>query len=121
MGRSEDRLDLHRPPEKPADKKCPRLYIMGFARGSFGQQALVKGHVDKHADGTIQWAFVSIYDQRTSWLFDGVQLGNACSAMGVVGSWTATSHQLDDPNGPSWMWKTAGREALCDMLRENLN
>lgn len=52
-------MDLSQIPNPPADKNFPRLYVIGFSRGHFGQQALVKGHVDKHADGTIQWTLVS--------------------------------------------------------------
>lgn len=59
MNPDETRIHLRPPPDVPADENYPRLYIIGFSRGNFGQQALVKGHVDKHADGTIQWTFVS--------------------------------------------------------------
>jgi hypothetical protein len=37
----------------------------------------------------------------------GEQIGEAGSAAGFIGTWTGNNHELDDPAGPTWLWKVA--------------
>ncbi|KZP32391.1 hypothetical protein FIBSPDRAFT_848798 [Athelia psychrophila] len=46
-------------------------------------------------------------DGQSQWSSEGLQLGNAGSAAGVVGSWTGAQHDHGDPVGPFWLWKVA--------------
>lgn len=101
----------HRPLN--ADERYPRLNVIGLGtKGlSLGPEGrtVLRGHVDRLVDGSILWTNLSALNMG-NWLFSGFQLGGPGSASGVVGTWTASSHHVDDPCGPSWMWKVSGRQ-----------
>ncbi|KDQ54838.1 hypothetical protein JAAARDRAFT_350988 [Jaapia argillacea MUCL 33604] len=80
------------------------IHFVGLSHGSHGNEATVKGCVKMFGD-RIRWRWVSIYDHHTQWSSDGVQLGQVCSAAGVVGNWTGAYHEEGDPAGPFWLWK----------------
>jgi len=94
-----------------ADKRYPRLNVVGLGMNelSLGQEGeiVLRGHVDRLVDGSILWTNLSA-PNLGNWLCAGFQLGGPCSASGVVGTWTTSSHHVDDPCGPSWMWKVSG-------------
>lgn len=35
------------------------------------------------------------------------QIGDVGSAAGFLGTWTGNNHDIDDPAGPTWLWKVA--------------
>ncbi|EPQ61013.1 hypothetical protein GLOTRDRAFT_53694 [Gloeophyllum trabeum ATCC 11539] len=82
----------------------PPIHFVGISRGSNGNESNVKGCVRMEAGG-IRWRWVSIYDSNTQWSAEGVQIGQVCSAAGVVGNWTGAYHEEGDPAGPYWLWK----------------
>jgi hypothetical protein len=86
MGPNDTPLRLH-PTPLVEDKDYPRLNVIGISSPSaaLGPQALIKGHVDRRPDGSIQWTLVcdlvfvpfrsltsfsevSIYDHQAKWL-----------------------------------------------------
>ncbi|KAK1226407.1 hypothetical protein PQX77_010618 [Marasmius sp. AFHP31] len=106
----------------------PTLYFTGTSRGNSGNEATIEGSVSIGKDGCVRWHFVStvctlpflrwnrlrskidliqatMYDGVTQWCSQGVQIGNIGSAAGVVGNWTTSLHEEDDPVGPFWLWK----------------
>ncbi|KZT23788.1 hypothetical protein NEOLEDRAFT_1135916 [Neolentinus lepideus HHB14362 ss-1] len=86
-------------PEDPSP-----IHFTGVSRGSNGNESNVKGCVRIEAGG-IRWRWVSIHDHNTQWSAEGLQIGQICSAAGVVGNWTGAYHEEGDPAGPYWFWK----------------
>ncbi|KAJ3513121.1 hypothetical protein NLJ89_g3125 [Agrocybe chaxingu] len=83
----------------------PPLCFVGSSKGVNGNEAQVEGYVRMGKDGIARWYLTSIYDDHPQWSSSGVQIGGLGSAMGVVGVWTTTHHDQDDPVGPFWLWK----------------
>ncbi|KAH8120484.1 hypothetical protein DFH11DRAFT_66104 [Phellopilus nigrolimitatus] len=83
----------------------PVIHFAGTSRGGNGNESRVRGSVRMTPDGRIRWRFASIYDGHSQWSSEGVQIGNVCSAAGVVGTWTGANHEDGDPAGPFWLWK----------------
>ncbi|KAI5123736.1 hypothetical protein M0805_000329 [Coniferiporia weirii] len=71
----------------------PKIYFVGTSRGGNGNEAKVRGSVSMTPDGYIRWRFASIYDGHSQWSSEGIQIGNVCSAAGVVGTWTGAHHE----------------------------
>ncbi|THH12835.1 hypothetical protein EW146_g7328 [Bondarzewia mesenterica] len=91
------------------DPSRPPLTFAGTMRGFNSDEVLdraLKGTIAVMPDGNIRWSFVSIYDGHDQWSSEGVQLGNVCSAAGIVGAWTGALHEHGDPSGPFWLFKT---------------
>ncbi|KAF8912947.1 hypothetical protein CPB84DRAFT_1670444 [Gymnopilus junonius] len=83
----------------------PPLYFTGSSKGVNGNEAAVEGLVTMGQDGKARWQLISIYDGHPQWSSSGAQIGGIGSAMGVIGVWTTTHHDQDDPAGPFWLWK----------------
>ncbi|KAF8525198.1 hypothetical protein BU17DRAFT_41915 [Hysterangium stoloniferum] len=86
----------------------PILRFEGASKGAQGNEARVRGTVRMTLDGQVRWKFVSavsVYDGRTQWISEGIQIGGVASAMGVIGTWTGAEHTERDPVGPFWLWK----------------
>ncbi|EJD04233.1 uncharacterized protein FOMMEDRAFT_19497 [Fomitiporia mediterranea MF3/22] len=81
----------------------PVIHFVGKSCGGNGNESRVCGTVRMTPDGHIRWRFVSAlrYDGHSQWSSEGIQIGDVCSAAGVVGSWTGAHHE----EGPFWMWK----------------
>jgi len=94
------------------DPSRPPITFAGLMRGFNSDEVLdrgVRGTVRVMDDGHIRWSFVSMYDGHDQWSSEGVQVGNVCSAAGVVGSWSGAYHEHGDPAGPFWLFKTSER------------
>ncbi|KAI0047683.1 hypothetical protein FA95DRAFT_1558888 [Auriscalpium vulgare] len=92
------------------DPNRPPIKFGGTMRGFNAEEVLaraVRGTVRIMEDGNIRWSFTSIYDSNDQWSSEGVQIGNVCSAAGVVGAWTGAYHDHGDPSGPFWLFKAS--------------
>jgi len=98
--------------------KFPPYYYSGATRGNDASQATVTGRVHMGPDGSVRWQFTTLYDGRTEWCSEGVQIGNVGSAAGVAGVWTGVNHNLGDPVGPFWLWKVDDNH-LADQMDFN--
>ncbi|KAF4623349.1 hypothetical protein D9613_002064 [Agrocybe pediades] len=98
-------LRYYRPPTESHHPAYPTLCIGGSSKGVNGNEAIVEGCVIMGQDGVARWEIISIYDDHPQWSSHGVQIGGVGSAMGVIGVWTTTNHDPDDPAGPFWLWK----------------
>ncbi|KAF9479735.1 hypothetical protein BDN70DRAFT_672095 [Pholiota conissans] len=85
--------------------RFPPLAFSGTSKGVNGNEAAVEGYVVMGKDGILRWQLTSIYDNHPQWSSTGVQIGGPKSGMGIVGVWTTTHHDQDDPVGPFWLWK----------------
>ncbi|EJD04234.1 uncharacterized protein FOMMEDRAFT_106791 [Fomitiporia mediterranea MF3/22] len=85
----------------------PVIHFVGESRGENVEESRVRGSVRMTPDGHIRWRliFASIHDSYSHWSSEGIQIGDVCSAAGVVGTWTGAHHEGGDPVGPFWMWK----------------
>ncbi|KIY67431.1 hypothetical protein CYLTODRAFT_422536 [Cylindrobasidium torrendii FP15055 ss-10] len=91
--------------------RYPPIFARGISRSAHGLESVVEGVVSMAKDGTVRYHFVSSQDGQTLWCSRGVQIGKPGCAAGVVGTWTTTSHEQDDPVGPYWLWKVADGDA----------
>jgi len=96
----------------PSHPHRPVLRFEGSSKGAQGNEARVKGMVFMTPDNQVRWKFVSVYDGRTQWSSEGIQIGGMASAMGVLGIWTGSNHLEQDPVGPFWLWKVKDAEEL---------
>jgi len=67
------------------------------------------GTVTMTGDGEVRWSFTSGEEGHAVWSSEGVQIGGVRSAYGVLGTWTTVFHDENDPVGPFWLRKRAGR------------
>ncbi|KAJ8520831.1 hypothetical protein ONZ45_g2367 [Pleurotus djamor] len=76
-------------------------------RGSMGNpsSALMTGWVEMTEHDYIRWHFVSGEPGNSIWSSEGIQVGSVCSMYGVLGTWSTTFHDVDDPIGPFWLRK----------------
>ncbi|KAF8973541.1 hypothetical protein BDZ97DRAFT_1751578 [Flammula alnicola] len=100
-------MRFHKLPEDSVERNVlfPPLCFTGSSKGVNGNEAAVEGFVTMGKDGIPRWRMTSIYDNHPQWSSTGVQIGGVKSAMGVIGIWTTTHHDEDDPVGPFWLWK----------------
>ncbi|KIJ38502.1 hypothetical protein M422DRAFT_33281 [Sphaerobolus stellatus SS14] len=94
----------------PTHPHRPVLRFEGWSKGAQGNEARVKGMVFMTPDNQVRWKFVSVYDGRTQWSSEGVQIGGMASAVGVMGIWTGANHLEQDPVGPFWLFKVKDTE-----------
>ncbi|KAI0698002.1 hypothetical protein BC835DRAFT_1542361 [Cytidiella melzeri] len=81
----------------------PDIHVLGEAAGPAGSATIrrMKGVVGMIADGSIRWTMYSLIDDEgtVEWVTEGIQVGEAKSAMGVLGMWTGAEHDRADPLG----------------------
>ncbi|KAF8609629.1 hypothetical protein BDV93DRAFT_602271 [Ceratobasidium sp. AG-I] len=100
------RLTHSEPSETPFEHR-PRLHFNGFSVGSDTMISAVHGFVCMTPSGYIRWNLVTRYQSEDRWVTEAVQIGDVGSAAGFLGTWTGNSHDIDDPAGPTWLWKVA--------------
>ncbi|KAH9946734.1 hypothetical protein B0H21DRAFT_387623 [Amylocystis lapponica] len=93
----------------PAFAERPTIHVEGETSGSAagGNTRTLRGTVNVVSDGSVRWTLYTAVDggETDEWASEGVQMGNATSAMGVLGIWTSAQHERMDPIGPFWAWK----------------
>ncbi|KDN50200.1 hypothetical protein RSAG8_01536, partial [Rhizoctonia solani AG-8 WAC10335] len=95
---------------EPADAPFEHRPILHFTGVGVSNDTLisgVRGFVRMTASGYVRWRVVTRYDTEDRWVTEAVQLGDAGSAAGFLGTWTGNNHEPDDPAGPTWLWKVA--------------
>ncbi|CAE6462036.1 unnamed protein product [Rhizoctonia solani] len=94
-------------PAEPPFEHRPILHFTGFSVANDTMISGVHGFVRMTASGYVRWRLVTRYDTDDRWVTEAVQLGDAGSAAGFLGTWTGNNHEPDDPAGPTWLWKVA--------------
>ncbi|KAH7345014.1 hypothetical protein B0J17DRAFT_702530 [Rhizoctonia solani] len=94
-------------PASPPFEHRPILHFNGFSVANDTMISGVHGFVCMTANGYVRWRLVTRYDTEDRWVTEAVQLGDAGSAAGFLGTWTGNNHEPDDPAGPTWLWKIA--------------
>ncbi|GBE82987.1 hypothetical protein SCP_0500300 [Sparassis crispa] len=82
----------------------PSRPMIKFA-GEIDDMAIMVGWVKVTSDDQIRWHFNSGENGNAIWGSEGVQVGGIRSTFGVLGAWTTTHHDQQDPVGPFWMRK----------------
>ncbi|KAJ1311459.1 hypothetical protein OPQ81_009948 [Rhizoctonia solani] len=90
----------------------PTLHFNGFSVANDTMISAVHGFVCMTTNGYVRWRLVTRYDTEDRWVTEAVQLGDAGSAAGFLGTWTGNNHDPDDPAGPTWLWKVADASEL---------
>ncbi|KAI0667551.1 hypothetical protein C8Q78DRAFT_1053852 [Trametes maxima] len=103
------RAESYSPCTVPGYEHLPTIHVEGRTSGASasGQPRRIHGTVGVIADGSVRWSLFSSVDGADvdEWVSEGVQIGGAASAMGVLGMWTGAQHERMDPLGPCWAWK----------------
>ncbi|CAE6428625.1 unnamed protein product [Rhizoctonia solani] len=94
-------------PAEPPFEHRPILHFTGFSVANDTMISGVHGFVSMTPSGYVRWRLVTRYDTDDRWVTEAVQLGDAGSAAGFLGTWTGNNHEPDDPAGPTWLWKIA--------------
>ncbi|KAG8732841.1 hypothetical protein FRC11_010610 [Ceratobasidium sp. 423] len=94
-------------PANPPFEHRPTLHFSGFSIANDTMISAVHGFVCMTPNGYVRWRLVTRYDTDDRWVTEAVQLGDAGSAAGYLGTWTGNHHEPDDPAGPTWLWKVA--------------
>ncbi|KAK0221470.1 hypothetical protein IW262DRAFT_1459675 [Armillaria fumosa] len=83
--------------------KHPRIYF----GGSMGQHSMstMSGYVHMTDENQVRWRFRSGEQVNPIWSSEGIQVGGLRSLYGVLGTWTTTFHNTNDPVGPFWLRK----------------
>ncbi|KAK0462044.1 uncharacterized protein EV420DRAFT_1640333 [Desarmillaria tabescens] len=87
----------------PKHPNYPRIYF----GGSMGQHSMstMSGYVYMTDDNQVRWRFRSGEQVNPIWSSEGIQVGGLRSLYGVLGTWTTTFHNPNDPVGPFWLRK----------------
>ncbi|KAG7445628.1 uncharacterized protein BT62DRAFT_1006657 [Guyanagaster necrorhizus] len=87
----------------PKHPKYPRIYF----GGSMGQHSMstMSGYVHMTDDNQVRWRFRSGEQVNPIWSSEGIQVGGLRALYGVLGTWTTTFHNPNDPVGPFWLRK----------------
>ncbi|KAF8707835.1 hypothetical protein RHS03_03862, partial [Rhizoctonia solani] len=106
-------------PADPPFEDRPILHFNGFSVANDTMISGVHGFVCMTSNGYVRWRLVTRYDTDDRWVTEAVQLGDAGSAAGFLGTWTGNNHEPDDPAGPTWLWKVADVTELPEPERTN--
>ncbi|KAF8761743.1 hypothetical protein RHS01_00659 [Rhizoctonia solani] len=106
-------------PADPPFEDRPILHFNGFSVANDTMISGVHGFVCMTSNGYVRWRLVTRYDTDDRWVTEAVQLGDAGSAAGFLGTWTGNNHEPDDPAGPTWLWKVADVTELPKPERTN--
>lgn len=104
------------PPSPPASTsaasgKMPIVTFTGTARALHSAwdpnaNSAIRGTVSTTPEGEIRWTSVSVYHgDEERWKSEGIQVGGARSARGVMGSWFDKDYDPAGPAGPTAFWK----------------
>lgn len=85
--------------EDPDHPTRPRINYIGEMDGNF----TIVGYVKLTPDDQIRWHFVAGNGDQPVWWGEAIVMGNIRSQYGVLGAWSTTMHDPQDPIGPFWM------------------
>ncbi|KAK0627234.1 hypothetical protein B0T14DRAFT_563058 [Immersiella caudata] len=116
-------MKVHVTSIETSENGSPIVHFTGFSRsldGSWDDNAdsdlrvRVKGTVQYTPEGEVRWTSYSIFSGEERWKSEGVQIGGARSARGVIGNWFDKDFDPHGPCGPTAFWKISDREARAD-------
>lgn len=89
-------INVEEDPDHPAR---PIINYVGEMDGNFS----IVGYVKLTPDNQIRWHFVAGNGDQPVWWGEAIVMGNIRSQYGVLGAWSTTLHDPQDPIGPFWM------------------
>jgi hypothetical protein len=93
-------------PESGPFPHRPTIRFTGVCMEETPNAFTLEGSVSMTKEGEICWTTVSKHGRRAQWQSRGIQIGGPGSAIGVLGTWSSFRHDIGDPVGPFWFWKT---------------
>lgn len=89
-------INVEQDPDHPTR---PKINYVGEMDGNFS----IVGYVKLTPDDQIRWHFVAGNGDQPVWCGEAIVMGNIRSQYGVLGAWSTTMHDPQDPIGPFWM------------------
>ncbi|KAG2046576.1 hypothetical protein BDR06DRAFT_964924 [Suillus hirtellus] len=89
-------INVERDPDHPTR---PKINYVGEMDGNFS----IVGYVKLTPDHQVRWHFVAGNGDQPVWWGEAIVMGNIRSQYGVLGAWSTTLHDPQDPIGPFWM------------------
>ncbi|KAG0704455.1 hypothetical protein DFH29DRAFT_911428 [Suillus ampliporus] len=89
-------INVEKDPDHPTR---PIINYVGEMDGNF----TIVGYVKLTPDDQIRWHFVAGNGDQPVWCGEAIVMGNIRSQYGVLGAWSTTLHDPQDPIGPFWM------------------
>lgn len=89
-------INVEQDPDHPTR---PKINYVGEMDGNFS----IVGYVKLTPDDQIRWHFVAGNGDQPVWWGEAIVMGNIRSQYGVLGAWSTTMHDPQDPIGPFWM------------------
>ncbi|KAK0643642.1 hypothetical protein B0T16DRAFT_186983 [Cercophora newfieldiana] len=117
-------MKIHVTKIEQSETDSPIVHFKGFSRsldGSWDDNAnsdlrgwYLRGTAQYTPEGEVRWTTYSIFSGEERWKSEGIQIGGARSARGVVGTWFDKDYDPHGPCGPTAFWKISDRDAKAD-------